>query len=117
MLFHLKGNRGTVPNKKPETFCTGISLHYGGIYYSISVVEAPSMKESIPRWQIAGFLFTSVLGTFLHFLFDLTGGSTVAALFSAVNESIWEHIKLIYYPMLIFSLIVWQFWGKQTETF
>lgn len=75
------------------------------------------MKRSVPRWQLAGFLFTSVLGTFLHFLFDLTGGSVVAALFSAVNESIWEHIKLIYYPMLIFALIEYRAWGKEMEGF
>lgn len=75
------------------------------------------MKQSVPRWQLAGFLFTSVLGTFLHFLFDLTGGSTAAALFSAVNESIWEHIKLIYYPMLVFALLQWRAWGRENEGF
>ena len=63
------------------------------------------MNRSIPFWQIAGFLFTSILGTFLHFLFDLSGGSILAALVSAVNESIWEHMKLIYVPMLIFSVL------------
>jgi len=75
------------------------------------------MKRSIPGWQLAGFLFTSVFGTFLHFLFELTGGSTAAALFSAVNESIWEHIKLIYYPMLIFSLLEYGVWGKERTDF
>ncbi len=75
------------------------------------------MKQTISRWQLAGFLFTSVLGTFLHFLFDLTGENIVAALFSAVNESIWEHIKLIYYPMLIFSLMEYRVWGKEVEGF
>ena len=75
------------------------------------------MKQTISRWQLAGFLVTSVLGTFLHFLFDLTGGSLVAALFSAVNESIWEHIKLIYYPMLLVSLLEYRAWGKTVEGF
>ena len=75
------------------------------------------MKRSIPCWQLAGFLFTSVFGTFLHFLFDLSGGSTAAALFSAVNESIWEHIKLIYYPMLLFSLLEYGVWGKERTNF
>ena len=75
------------------------------------------MKRSIPRWQLGGFLFTSIFGTLLHFFFDLTGGNVVAALFSAVNESIWEHIKLIYYPMLIFSLIEYRVWGKEAGNF
>lgn len=70
------------------------------------------MKPSISYWQMAGFLFTCVLGTFLHFLFDLCGQSIPVALFSAVNESIWEHMKLIYYPMLLFSLVEYRFVGK-----
>lgn len=75
------------------------------------------MKKSIPSWQIAGFVFTSILGTFLHFLFDLTGGSLFAALFSAVNESIWEHMKLLYYPMVLFALIEYRYWGKEDPRF
>ena len=75
------------------------------------------MKKSFPRWQIAGFVFTSILGTFLHFLFDLTGGSAVAAVFSAVNESIFEHMKLIYYPMLLFALVEYRVFGKEIENF
>ena len=75
------------------------------------------MRRSISLWQIAGFLFTSVTGTFLHFLFDLSGRSMVAAVFSAVNESIWEHMKLIYYPMLLFALVEYRFWGKNSKQF
>ena len=75
------------------------------------------MKRSVACWQLAGFLFTSVMGTFLHFLFDLSGQSIVAAIFSAVNESIWEHTKLIYYPMLIFALVEYCFCGKDRENF
>ena len=75
------------------------------------------MKKSVSLWQMMGFLFTSVLGTFLHFLFDLTGGSVFAALISAVNESIWEHLKLLFYPMVIFALIEYFFWGKEREDF
>ena len=75
------------------------------------------MKKSIPVWQMVGFIFTSILGTLLHFLFDWTGGSVIAALFSAVNESIWEHMKLLYYPMLVFALIEYRRWGREEENF
>lgn len=75
------------------------------------------MNQSISYWQAAGFLFTSIFGTFLHFLFDLSGQSIVAALFSAVNESIWEHMKLIYYPMFLFALIESRFWRKKYKHF
>ena len=75
------------------------------------------MKKSIPYWQVAGFLFTSVVGTLLHFLFDWTGGSVIVALLSAVNESIWEHLKLLFYPMVVFALAEYYFWGKDTRSF
>lgn len=70
------------------------------------------MKKTITSWQMTGFIFTSIAGTLLHFLFDWTGQHVAAALFSAVNESIWEHMKLIYYPMLIFALIEYRAWGR-----
>lgn len=52
-----------------------------------------------------GFLFVSVTGTILHFVYDWCGQSTLAGLFSAVNESTWEHMKLFYFPFLAFSVI------------
>lgn len=63
------------------------------------------MPKGISIWQMAGFIFTAVLGTLLHFLFDWTGGSVGAALVAAVNESIWEHMKLIFVPMVVFALL------------
>lgn len=75
------------------------------------------LKKTIPYWQIGGFIFTAVVGTLLHFLFDWTGGSVVAAFFSAVNESIWEHLKLLFYPMIAVAIIEYFFWGKDIESF
>lgn len=63
------------------------------------------MDPTVTRWQTGGFLFTSVAGTLLHFLFDFSGQCIAAALFSAVNESIWEHMKLLFYPMLLFAVL------------
>ena len=75
------------------------------------------MKKQIPYWQTAGFIFTAIVGTFLHFLFDLTGGSTAAALISATNESIWEHMKLLFYPMFLFAIVEYFCWGKEIPGF
>ena len=75
------------------------------------------MKREIPVWQMGGFIFTAVAGTLLHFLFDWTGGNGVTALFSAVNESIWEHLKLLFYPMVFVAMVEYFFWGGEMETF
>lgn len=75
------------------------------------------MSKSVPGWQVAGFLFTSIFGTFLHFLFELSGQQILAALFSAVNESIWEHMKLLFYPMVLFALVESRYLGKAVSAF
>lgn len=75
------------------------------------------MKKSIPQWQMAGFVFVSIAGTLLHFAFDWSGQRAFAGLFSAVNESIWEHMKLIFYPMALFALVAYRFWGKEHPRF
>ncbi len=75
------------------------------------------MKISLFYRQLAGFVFTVILGTFLHFLFDLTDQNVIAALFSAVNESIWEHMKLLFYPMFLFALIEYCLFEKNNKQF
>lgn len=63
--------------------------------------------------QFAGFIFTSVAGVLLHFLYDWTGGSIFAAIISGVNESIWEHIKLLFFPLFIFAFAEKHFLKEQ----
>ena len=74
------------------------------------------MKSFIKRWQIAGFITTSLLGTLLHFLYDWLNESVLVAPFSGVNESTWEHMKLLFWPMFIFA-IVQSFFFKDIKCF
>ncbi len=75
------------------------------------------MKKSLQDLQFNGFVFTAVAGVLLHFLYDWTGQSIIVAPFSAVNESIWEHMKLLFFPMLVFTLIESRYIGKEYESF
>ncbi len=63
------------------------------------------MKRSIGLWQLVGFAATSLLGTVLHFLYEWLGKAAWIAPFSGVNESTWEHMKLLFWPMLLFALV------------
>ena len=63
------------------------------------------MDDKIPHWQFSGFGFTALLGTTLHFLYDLCGKPIYLAPFSAVNESTWEHMKILFFPLIIFAII------------
>ncbi len=75
------------------------------------------MKKSLVIWQFLGFVFTSVFGTLLHFVFDWTNQNIIVGLFSAVNESIWEHMKLLYFPMLIFALFESRYFENEYKNF
>ncbi len=75
------------------------------------------MKKSLKLWQIGGFVFTGTAGVLLHFLYDWSGQSIIVAPFSAVNESIWEHMKLLFFPMFVFALIEYKLIGKKFENY
>lgn len=61
-------------------------------------------KRNLYLWQLFGFAFTSLGGTLLHFLYEWTNESLLVAPFSGINESTWEHIKLLFFPMFVFAL-------------
>ncbi len=60
--------------------------------------------KNLKSYMIAGIIFVSIVGTIFHFVYHLSGNNYFIGLFVPVNESIWEHIKLLFFPMLIFSL-------------
>ena len=75
------------------------------------------MRRELFWWELAGFLFTSAAGTLLHFVYEWSGGSTLAAAFSAVNESTWEHMKLLFFPLFSFSVVQVIALGRQYPNF
>ena len=74
------------------------------------------MKQNMFLWQLGGFSFVALMGTVLHFLFDWTNESLLVAPFSGVNESTWEHMKLLFFPCFIFALIQRAFF-KENKNF
>ena len=63
------------------------------------------MNRSIRLWQLFGFAVTSLGGTLLHFLYDWLGEAVWVAPFSGVNESTWEHMKLLFWPMFLYAIV------------
>ena len=53
--------------------------------------------------MLVWFLAAAVLGVLLHFLYEWFPIPALA-LISPVRESIWEHVKLICFPLLLVSL-------------
>ena len=71
------------------------------------------MGKRLRNWELAGFFWTVLAGTALHFLYDWTGGAAWAAVASAVNESVWEHMKLLFVPAFVFTLVQQAALGRQ----
>ena len=63
------------------------------------------MKRNTYAWSLFGFIFTAISGILLHFLYEWTNESCFAAIFSSISESTWEHMKLMYFPLLVFALL------------
>ena len=55
------------------------------------------------RWAALGFGWTIAVGSLLHFTFEWSQGSLLVGLFSAVNESVWEHLKLLFVPATVWA--------------
>ena len=73
------------------------------------------MKRSYGLWAIMGFAVTSLLGTLLHFLYDFFENAAIAAPFSSVNESTWEHMKLLFWPLFLFAAVQSFFMRERTD--
>lgn len=65
--------------------------------------------QKLEKAQIIVTITSIILGTILHFLYKWTGENVIVASFSAVNESVWEHLKLVFYPMLLSGIIEYFF--------
>ena len=75
------------------------------------------MYKNINKYMIAGMIFTLVTGTLLHFVYGWSGSNSIVGLFSPVNESVWEHLKLLYYPMTIWVFAGFFKYGRQNPNY
>lgn len=64
------------------------------------------------------FVICTVLGVLFHFAFDFLGGAIYLAPFVPVNESVWEHLKLIFVPYILILMPIEYFvYGRYVKKF
>ena len=51
-----------------------------------------------------GIIVICLIGTLLHFTYEWSHHKKIVAVFSAVNESTWEHIKIGMTPTILWSI-------------
>ena len=71
----------------------------------------------IKTWQIITVIICFILGILLHFTYEWSGENILIGIFSAVNESTWEHLKLALYPMVIMAIIGYFIIGDRSENY
>ena len=60
------------------------------------------MKQE-KTFTIAGILFVLISGTLLHFVYGWTNHNVIAGCFAPVNDSVWEHRQLLFFPMRLYA--------------
>lgn len=76
-----------------------------------------TMRKRLFYWEAIGFGAVCLLGTLGHFLYDWTGENRAVAAFFPVNESTWEHMKLLATPYLLYTLAECCSLARELENF
>ena len=67
-----------------------------------------ALKEDIG----IGIVFSVIVGTLAHFVYEWTGKNSIAAIFFPIDESVWEHVKLLFFPTLLYGLFLIKKWKE-----
>lgn len=73
--------------------------------------------DDLRRWETAGIAFVLLAGSALHFAFAWSGNWRPIAWLAAVNESLWEHLKLAFWPALLWALVEYAAFGSRIPRF
>jgi hypothetical protein len=75
------------------------------------------MKRSILKWELVGIAVISILGSVLHFAFEWSGNWGPLGVIAAVNESVWEHFKIAFWPALFYAIFEYPFFRRSANNF
>ncbi|MBT8172069.1 hypothetical protein KJN74_04280 [Candidatus Bathyarchaeota archaeon] len=74
-------------------------------------------KRSVFWYELVGMVVIIILGTLLHFTFEWSGFQEIVGVFSAVNESVWEHLKIAFMPSILWLILEYRYLFKRTNNF
>ena len=74
-------------------------------------------NRNVLVYEIVGMFFIIFLGSALHFTYEWSGKLAVVGFVSAVDEAVWEHLKLAFWPSLLWMIIEFLPLRKITNNF
>ena len=75
------------------------------------------MKRSLLKWEATGIGVIFLLGAFFHFIFELTGSLAPIGAFAPVNESVYEHLKMTFWPTVLYAAFSYCFIKASANNF
>lgn len=72
------------------------------------------MATKLFKYELGGFVFCCILGTLMHFFYEWSGDLTIIGILCPVNESVWEHLKLIFYPFIFWEIAEYFIFNEHT---
>ena len=66
--------------------------------------------KKLKHYTITGAIFVIITGSISHFIYEWSGRQFLLGFFFPVSESTWEHMKLCFFPMLIYSCFMNKRW-------
>jgi hypothetical protein len=75
------------------------------------------MNKTVLKWELIGIIVISILGSTLHFFFGWSGQWEPMGAIAPVNESVWEHFKLAYWPTLVYAIVEYRFLKSYTSNY
>ncbi len=70
----------------------------------MNTVLTPEQQRTLKHAEIISYIIACGLGVLFHFVYNWTGEQRFIGFFFPVNESTWEHLKLVFYPITLVSL-------------
>lgn len=74
-------------------------------------------EKSIFWYELMGMVFIILLGSMLHFTFEWSDNQPLVGVFSAVNESVWEHLKIAFWPAMLYLIFEYRYLYKKSNNF
>lgn len=70
-------------------------------------------KDSAKKWILIGIPVLFVIGSLMHFLYDWSDNLTLVGVFVPINESVWEHLKMTFWPMMLWWFVWYFIYGRK----
>lgn len=100
------------------TQCGPLRVTGTALVSNVSCVKrAYALRAELLRWELVGIPIIFCCGSALHFAFEWCGRLPIVAPFAAVNESVWEHLKLAFWPAVLYAVVEYAAFGKDVAGF